>query len=51
MLAWAFYVQDERYDVMPWMAMNVYVQDERYVLTLPINTFLRFYFIIKGMFN
>jgi hypothetical protein len=29
-LAVPFYVQDERYDVMTWMPMNVYVQDERY---------------------
>tara|TARA_R110001592_G_scaffold134502_7_gene350259 strand:- start:48 stop:239 length:192 start_codon:yes stop_codon:yes gene_type:complete len=28
-LAVPFYVQDERYDVMAWMPMNVYVQDER----------------------
>ena len=27
-----FYVQDERYVVMPWMAMNNHVQDERYVV-------------------
>jgi hypothetical protein len=26
-----FYVQDERYVVLPWMAMNDDVQDERYV--------------------
>jgi len=24
-----FYVQDERYVVMPWMARNDHVQDER----------------------
>jgi hypothetical protein len=28
-LAVPFYVQDERYNVMAWMPMNVYVQDER----------------------
>jgi hypothetical protein len=26
------YVQDERYVVVPWMAMNDDVQDERYVV-------------------
>jgi len=26
-----FYVQDERYVAVPWMAKSVYVQDERYV--------------------
>jgi hypothetical protein len=27
-----FYVQDERYVVLPWMAKNDDVQDERYVV-------------------
>jgi hypothetical protein len=41
-LAVPFYVQDERYDVMTWMPMNVYVQDERYdVMTwMPMNVYV-----------
>jgi hypothetical protein len=27
-----FYVQEERYVVMPWMARNDHVQEERYVV-------------------
>jgi hypothetical protein len=42
-LAVPFYVQDERYNVVAWMPLNVYVQDERYnvVAWIPLNVYVQ----------
>jgi hypothetical protein len=42
-LAVPFYVQDERYNVVAWMPLNVYVQDERYnvVAWMPLNVYVQ----------